>query len=193
MRIKSRRKAREAALQGLYRVEIGGEPLEDALRDACEALELSPELRSFAQTLGQGVQTHREAIDGQLAALLQSYDFARLAAIDRNMMRLAAYELIHLPAIPPAVTINEAIEICKRYSTAESGRFVNGVLGKLLEATPKAQWDPATAPAEVEIEEPSSEVAEEVEEQVIEAGSDEEKELGKVGAWKIRIETEESR
>src|SRR5690349_7281417 len=105
-----------------------------------------------------------------LADRIPDYDFNRIAAIDGNILRIAAYELFFEPGIPPAVTINEAIEIAKKYSTAESGKFVNGILGRLLADSPKANWDPASAPAE-EIEEPSTEPEYEIEviEETIEA------------------------
>src|SRR5208283_3207039 len=107
----------------------------------------------------------------------------RVAAVDRNVMRIGAYELLHVPSVPPAVTLNEAVEIAKKYSTAESGKFVNGVLGRFLLDTPKAKWDAATAPIEVE-EKGESAPPPEIEE--FEVDEAEAKKLLKVGGWTLR-------
>jgi N utilization substance protein B len=184
---KSRRKAREAALRALYELEFGKRPLHTILKDTIEAASLDPELTNYAERLITGVREHQASIDDNLAKLILEYDFDRIAAIDRNVMRIAAFELYYEPPVPPAVTINEAIEIAKKYSTAESGKFVNGVLGRLLKESPKADWDPATAPKE-EREEVVHEPPVAIEEERIEAGSDEEKRLSKMGGWKLRSE-----
>ena len=173
---KSRRKAREAALRALYEIELGHSRVEDAAVMAADAMGLSPDLGEYALRLVQGVRRELDRLDGIIGPLLRDYDSSRLAAIDRNLIRLAAYELLEEPAIPPAVTINEAVEIAKRYSTAESGKFVNGVLGRLLRDTDKATWDPDKAPIEFEPEEPIfEEETIEIEETTIQADSPEAK------------------
>jgi N utilization substance protein B len=90
---------------------------------------------SFAQTLVRGVLEKMQEIDDRLSALSTGWALDRQAAVDRNIMRLAAYEILYLPDIPTGATINEAVEIAKKYSTAESGRFVNGILGSLVMQT----------------------------------------------------------
>jgi N utilization substance protein B len=90
---------------------------------------------SFAQTLVRGVLEKRQEIDDRLSALSTGWALDRQATVDRNIMRLAAYEILYLPDIPAGATINEAVEIAKKYSTAESGRFVNGILGSLVMQT----------------------------------------------------------
>lgn len=90
---------------------------------------------AFAQTLVRGVLEKRQEIDDQLSALSTGWALDRQATVDRNIMRLAAYEILYLPDIPAGATINEAVEIAKKYSTAESGRFVNGILGSLVMRT----------------------------------------------------------
>lgn len=159
--------------------------------DAIEGEELHFDVRAYAKKVVMGYHEASIRINGMLAERIPDYDFNRIAAIDRNVLRIAAYELFYEPAIPPAVTINEAIEIAKKYSTAESGKFVNGVLGKLLSDSPKANWDPASAPPE-EIEEPSTEPEYEIEvvEEFVEAGSEEEKSIARIAGWKIKSETE---
>lgn len=94
---------------------------------------LGPSVASaaFARALVGGVLAHGEEIDARLAALSTGWALERQAAVDRNIMRLAAYEMLYVPEIPMGASINEAIEMAKKYSTDESGRFVNGVLGTL--------------------------------------------------------------
>jgi transcription antitermination protein NusB len=94
-------------------------------------------IRNAAQTsafllqLVHGATEHRKSIDERLAALSTGWSLDRQAAVDRNIMRVAAYEMLHVPDIPAGASINEAVELAKKYSTTESGRFVNGVLGAL--------------------------------------------------------------
>jgi transcription antitermination protein NusB len=184
---RSRRKAREAGLRALYEVEIGKLPAETVLTDTLEAAQLPPEIAAYAERLVNGVLENKADLDQRISSLILDYDYDRIAVVDRNVMRIAAFELFHEPAIPPAVILNEAIEIAKKYSTAESGKFVNGVLGRLLQDSPKANWDPATAPKE-EPEEIFHEPEPEVEEVTIDADSDEAKKLSRIGGWKLRAE-----
>jgi N utilization substance protein B len=187
MAIRSRRKAREVALRVLYEVEIAKISADSALTEAVAEVNLSPELAAFAGILVHGVLAHLSEIDIHLAHLIKDFAYDRVAPVDRNVMRMAAFELYHLPAIPPAVTLNEAVDIAKKYSTAESGKFVNGVLGQLLLITPKVSWDPALAPAEAEFEEAAEpEPPMEVEE--VEVSEEQAKKLTKVGGWTVRSE-----
>lgn len=133
----------------------------------------------------RGVRSEQRDLDDRLAALITDYSLERVAAIDRNVMRIAAYELFHLPEVPPAVTLNEAVEIAKKYSTAESGKFVNGVLGKLLLDSPKASWSSAEA-KELAEDAPEPEAPPEVE--VVEVDEAEARKLLKVGGWTLRSE-----
>lgn len=90
-----------------------------------------PEVRSFCEQLVQGTLENQTAIDRELAQAAEHWETARMASVDRNILRFAAYELLYLEEIPVAVSINEAIEIAKKYSTVESGRFVNGILDRV--------------------------------------------------------------
>jgi len=184
---KSRRKAREAALQTLYEIEVGKASPETSMANTLEAAAMDPEIADYAVRLAAGVREHEAELDQQISSLIHGYDYTRLAAIDRNLLRIAGYELFFEPAIPPKVTINEAIEIAKKYSTAESGKFVNGVLGKLVQASPKANWDPTAVPV-VEDEEIVRESGSATEVETLEAGSKEAEDLAKVGGWKLRSE-----
>jgi transcription antitermination protein NusB len=187
MAVKSRRKAREVAMRALYELEIGHMPLAMVLKENLGAAELPEDLHAFASLLITGVREHQAAIDDLLAKVITDWDFDRIAPVDRNVLRVATYELFHCPNIPPAVTINEAIEIGKKYSTAETGKFVNGVLGQVLKESPKAVWSP---PAEIEEEIAPAEQEEETPVETLAADSDEAKRLAKVGGWKLKSEGE---
>jgi len=185
--IRSKRKAREAAMRALYEIELGHSDTNSALEVTLEEAALPKDMAAYAERLVRGIRSNLAIIDHKLATIIIDYDYNRIAAVDRNVLRVAAYELLEIPEIPPAVTINEAIEIAKRYSTAESGRFVNGILGRLLQDSPKANWDPATAPFEAnEVLERDEEP--EVVEEVVAETSDEGKLASKFGTWKVRKE-----
>jgi N utilization substance protein B len=171
-------------LQALFQVELGKAPLTEAIEATVMDTGLSHDLAEYMELLVRGVYTNRRQIDPFIERYLKEYDLDRLAAVDRNVLRIATYELLHVPEMPPAVTINEAIEISRKFSTAESGKFVNGVLGRLLHDTPKANWDPATAPPETN-EEIVHEPEAEVEEEVVQEGTQEAKDAKRFG-WVLR-------
>lgn len=174
---KSRRRAREAALKALYQIEVGQVLVRDALFELRENNDLSDDLFNYAEGLVRHVTAHQTEIDELITAHLKDWELHRIAIVDKNVMRIATAELLYEPQIPPAVTLNEAIEIVRKYSTIESGKFMNGVLGSLLYDTPKANWDPSSS--EEETAEPDEPV---VEEEV----SPEEAETIRAGAWKVR-------
>jgi len=102
-----------------------------------EKVELPPptaeeaETRLFAEPLIKGVLQYRDAIDEHIKKHCKNWDFNRIAAVDRNIMRLAIFEMLHREDIPPVVSINEAVDIAKKFSTQDSGKFVNGILDKI--------------------------------------------------------------
>lgn len=126
-----RRKARELALQILYGLEISKGELPRTLSDFWESYPCNGEVRDFATKLATGTYDNLSFVDGTLKRYTDNWDISRIAAVDRNILRFAIYELLFLEDIPPKVTINEAIEIAKKYSTADSGKFINGILDKL--------------------------------------------------------------
>jgi len=101
-----------------------------------EKVELPPptveeaETRLFAEPLIKGALEHRDAIDEKIKSHAKNWDFHRIAAVDRNIMRLAIYEMLYREDIPPVVSINEPVDIAKKFSTQDSGKFVNGILDK---------------------------------------------------------------
>jgi N utilization substance protein B len=162
-----RRAAREAAVQFLYQLDSPGThpPLPDEnfwrLRTGTRDPEdpnapqppppLPPKAKSFTETLIQGVQAHRETLDGWISKFTRNYELGRIAAVDRNVLRVAAFELLHNPQTPPVVAINEAIEIAKKFGSEHSGRFVNGILDQIraqarnrpTDSTPPPPTEPA--------------------------------------------------
>lgn len=126
-----RREGREAAIQFLYQRDLGGGAGIADLDDFYAFRGLSPASRRFCEGLVRGLLENSEAIDSALTEHSQNYELERLSAVDRNILRLAIHEMLFCPDIPPIVSINEAIDIAKKYSTEESGRFVNGVLDRI--------------------------------------------------------------
>lgn len=124
----TRRRARELALQLLYQSELTGAPPEHMQRHFEEWQSSSDSVREFADHLLRGALEHREEIDSELDRQTAHWRLDRLATVDRNILRLALYELLFDNDTPHAVVIDEAIEIAKKFGAEESARFVNGVL-----------------------------------------------------------------
>jgi len=128
----SRRLARETAIQALYECEFHPENEEGVIRVRSEKLE--EEDREFYFGLSRGVQTKRSELDQLIRKYLKKgWSLERLSTVDRAILRLGAYELLHHSDIPPAVVLNEAVELAKAFSGEESSRFINGVLGSLVQ------------------------------------------------------------
>jgi len=126
-----RRDAREAAVQYLYQREIQGKAEDSNMDEFYRLRGLSPSARRFCDELLRGWLEHQTRIDETIRAHARNFEFSRLCAVDRNVLRIACHELLNCPDIPAAVAINEAIEIAKKFSTEESGRFVNGILDNI--------------------------------------------------------------
>lgn len=144
--MRKRTQAREAALQVLYQLDLLGSdavgPVDAALRRLLDPLEADASVRGFARELVAGCQEHQAELDERIRAVAENWEMGRMAIVDRNVLRLAAYELLYLKDVPPKVAINEAIDLAKRFSTGDSGGFVNGILDKI-----RAQQEP-TEPKE---------------------------------------------
>jgi N utilization substance protein B len=123
-----RRVARECALQMLYEYDIGRIPTEEILSSYWSMNEQPEKVREFANLLFQGCVARLKQIDGLIQQHVQNWRLSRMAAVDRNVLRLAVFELISPGKTPATVVINEALEIVKKFSTLESAQFVNGVL-----------------------------------------------------------------
>jgi transcription antitermination factor NusB len=127
-----RRKAREVALQFLYQLDQHGET--DPAPHETEFWARHPvddETRAFASALVRGATSRHAEVDELIANYAEHWDIDRMAVVDRNILRMAVYELLDRPSVPPKVAINEAIEISKKFGTRESSRFINGILDRV--------------------------------------------------------------
>jgi transcription antitermination protein NusB len=132
----SRRKARELALQMLFQWELGGHPPEHVLATFLGGRQLDGEVEGFARALFEGTVANAAELDHALVEHSKNWRLQRMAAVDRNVLRLALFELRQYPETPPAVVINEALEIARRFSDAEAVEFVNGVLEGVRQSLP---------------------------------------------------------
>ncbi len=129
--MKKRTLAREVVLQALYQLEIRGEEILPELDGFLKDQVTDPTLLEFTTSLFQETRQHQTDADHLIRETVQNWEFPRLALIDKNILRLAITELIYRDDIPPAVSINEAVELAKKYGDKSSGAFVNGVLDKI--------------------------------------------------------------
>ena len=127
-----RRRSREYALQILFQLELTGSELSDALFEAFwEGNEEEKSVKDFTYHLVKNTLAHINEIDETIKKVAEHWSVERMAVIDRNILREAAYELLYRADIPPSVIINEALEIAKKYSTKDSAPFINGILDRI--------------------------------------------------------------
>lgn len=126
-----RRVARESALQILYQLEFDLPEAEAAVASFWKKKRGTAEAKEYSRWLVEGISAHREEVDAAIQSVSEHWRIPRMALVDRNILRLAAFELLHGRAIAPAIVINEAIEIAKKYSGPEAAVFVNGILDAL--------------------------------------------------------------
>jgi N utilization substance protein B len=126
-----RRRARELALQALYAREVSGNQPDVVLADLTREETADEETMEFTNRLIRETAERSDVLDQEVIPLIKNWEFSRIALIDRLVLRLAVCEILHFQEIPPKVTINEAIDLAKKFSTEESGRFVNGSLDAL--------------------------------------------------------------
>ncbi|MFA4991700.1 MAG: transcription antitermination factor NusB [Candidatus Omnitrophota bacterium] len=131
--MRKRTLARECALKVLYRIEIAREPAEDSIKDFWSKPEapIDEQVRAFAGTLVNGTCENISEIDAVISRHADNWTISRMAVIDKNILRMAIFEMLFSRDIPPNVSINEAIELAKRYGDIDSGKFVNGILDKV--------------------------------------------------------------
>ena len=130
--MKVRRRARATVLQILYELDFTDHKVTWALEARFEDRPLPEAAEGFARSLATGVQTYRTYLDSLVGDLAPEWPIDQIAAVDRNVLRIAIYELLFDPDIPPKVAINEAVELAKMFGSESSPRFVNGVLGSLV-------------------------------------------------------------
>ena len=127
----ARREGREAAVQFLYQRDLNAGSNAETVDEFWELRPASKRVREFGMAIAEGVLAHQADIDERIRQAASNYDLHRIAAVDRNILRIAIFEMLFCPDVPPVVSINEAIEIAKRFGSEESGRFVNGVLDRI--------------------------------------------------------------
>jgi N utilization substance protein B len=131
--MRERRLARETALQAIYAEELSGNSIEAVVTDIIEnSEELPAELKPFTREIFESTTLHKKELDQYIKTKSENWDFERIAVIDRLIIRMAICEFLYFDDIPPKVSISEAIEIAKKYSTDDSSAFVNGILDAVL-------------------------------------------------------------
>ena len=123
-----RRKAREVALQVLYELDVLNIDSKEAVALFWSNFGAPEESRKFSTLLIEGTWNNREQIDSHIISCSENWSLARMSRVDRNILRMAVYELLYCPDIPPKVTLNEAIDLGKLYGSENSGSFINGIL-----------------------------------------------------------------
>lgn len=141
-----RRAARELALSWLFQVDVGKASPEEALESSTDSRRFEEETLNFARKLFLTAVNNLGEIDQKLSQFARNWPLDRMASVDRNVLRLAACEILLMPDIPHGASVDEAVELAKKFSTEESGKFVNGVLGNLVRSLE------AEAPAEEQSE-----------------------------------------
>jgi transcription antitermination protein NusB len=131
----ARHSGREAALQMLFQMEASGATADEAIELYWRsfASDADPEGRAYADTCVRGIGTQTEALDKQITAASQHWRIERMARVDRNVLRLGTWELVHRSDVPRAVVLDEAVELAKSFGTDESSAFVNGVLNRVAD------------------------------------------------------------
>lgn len=166
--MRKRTRARELALQFLYQVDVGGEDTLLQINDFLTNETKDRDVQRFAVELIQGTWKTRNESDNLIKKIARNWDIHRMAVIDRNILRMAVYEMQMGRGTPPKVVINEAIELGKRFSTQHSGKFINGILDRVKEAfesgkiagmmaAPPAGGSASTAAADLPIDDDAEE------------------------------------
>lgn len=134
-----RHTARERAAQFLFQMDFNPNQPAEALQLFWDQQDEKPSNKviSFAEQIIYGVLRNKDEIDQRIMTCADNWELSRMGAVDRNVLRVAVYEMLYCSDIPPVVSINEAIDLVKDLSNPESGRFVNGVLDKLLRSIPQ--------------------------------------------------------
>ena len=127
----TRRLSRERALQALFYMDMHRDPVEDPVGQFCSSFAQDKPTQPFFHRLVDGVQENRKKIDTVIEQFSSNWKLSRMSCVDRNVLRIAVFELLFCADIPPKVSINEAIDVGKRFGTDESGAFINGILDSI--------------------------------------------------------------
>jgi len=123
-------------MQMLFQWELGGHSPEHVISGFLRVQRIDPEVEAFARSLFEGTVSEVEVLDRRVREQAEHWRLERMGAVDRNLLRVALYELVHCPETPPAVVINEALEIARRFSGKDSVEFINGVLDAIRKTLP---------------------------------------------------------
>jgi N utilization substance protein B len=148
MSVQARRQARISALQALYEIDSTDHPAADVVASRLEDTPLAPDGEAFLRDLVSGVMKHREHLDRLIQKHAPAWPVAQIAVVDRNILRIALYELSGATGTPPKVAINEAVDLAKLFGSDNSSRFVNGVLGAAMAGGERITLRIATGDAE---------------------------------------------
>ena len=129
--MKSRRKSREFALQALYQWDIARQDIQRIIAQSREHFSLEKGEDEFSERIIRGVVGHLQELDQLIETYSENWRLERISLIDRNILRMAAYELLYCEEIPPKVTLNEAVDLGKQFGTEDSGSFINGILDRI--------------------------------------------------------------
>jgi N utilization substance protein B len=138
------------AVQVLFQVDVAQDDIAEALRTFCQHFEAPDSIREFAVELVNGSYQHRAEIDALIRRFSEHWRLERMPTVDRNILRLAVFELLHRPDIPSKVSINEAVDLGKKFGSEDSGSFINGILDRIrlhLEETDRSEIPPTGGPA----------------------------------------------
>jgi N utilization substance protein B len=129
--MRKRTLARECALKILYKIEVGRDSVQDSFDDFWSRQEAADDVRKFTEEIVKGACENIARIDEIISKYAENWEIKRIAIIDKNIMRLGIFELLYMDSIPEKVSINEAIDLAKKYGDVDSGKFVNGILDKV--------------------------------------------------------------
>ena len=129
--MRKRTLARECALKILYRIEISKESVAASLKDFWSVEEVLKEVKDFTNSLVKGTCENLPRIDEVISKYADNWEIKRIAVVDKNVLRMGIFQLLYRDDIPPKVSINEAIDLAKKYGDVDSGKFVNGILDKV--------------------------------------------------------------
>ncbi|MDX1707309.1 MAG: transcription antitermination factor NusB [Desulfobacterales bacterium] len=135
----TRRRARELAMQALFYMDTQQNGSPQMLERFCENFSLPQKVRPFFMQLVQGVLAVQEQIDALIERYSKNWKVQRMSCVDRNVMRVAVFEMLYCPDIPPKVSINEAVDVAKKYGTGESGAFINGIVDRIRIAVERGE------------------------------------------------------
>ena len=140
----TRRETREWVVQLLFQLDLNAsDDLDQTFAHFWAEREANPKSRTFTESIVRGTIENRDAVDARIKEAVEHWDIHRMGVIERNVLRMAVYEMFHRPDIPPVVTINEAVDIAKYFSSTESGRFVNGILDRIRKGLSRPARSPA--------------------------------------------------